>query len=94
MAYFALIYDVVDDYAGRRGRFRAEHLAIAAGAHERGELVLAGAFADPTDKALLIFRASDKSVAESFARNDPYVRNGLVKHWEVRAWTVVIGNLD
>lgn len=54
--------------------------------------MLAGAFADPADKALLIFRANDKSVAEQFAKDDPYVINGLVKRWEVRAWTVVIGN--
>jgi len=29
---------------------------------------------------------------ESFARHDPYVINGLVKRWEVRPWTAVIGN--
>ena len=58
----------------------------------RGEIVMAGAFADPPDKALLVFRAEDRSVPESFARTDPYVINGLVKRWEVRAWTVVIGN--
>ena len=28
----------------------------------------------------------------NFARSDPYVRNGLVTRWEVRSWTVVIGN--
>jgi len=31
------------------------------------------------------------SVAESFARNDPYVINGLVTHWEVRRWNTVVG---
>jgi hypothetical protein len=53
---------------------------------------MGGAFADPADRALLVFRAEDRSVAEFFARNDPYVINGLVKRWEVRPWTVVIGN--
>jgi uncharacterized protein YciI len=94
MAYFALIYDVVDDYVARRASFRPDHLALATKAHQRGELLMGGAFADPADKALLIFRGGDKSVAESFAKNDPYVLNGLVKNWEVRAWTVVIGNVD
>ena len=28
---------------------------------------------------------------EEFARNDPYVANGLVTRWEVRHWAVVIG---
>ena len=94
MAYFALIYDLVDDYIDRRTPLRAEHLALAGQAHARGELVLAGAFVEPTDKALLIFDIADKSIAESFAKNDAYVLKGLVKHWEVRVWSVVIGNLE
>ena len=90
MGYYALLYDLVDDYISRRAVFRQEHLSLAAAAHERGELVMGGAFADPADKALLIFRGDDRSVAESFARRDPYVLNGLVTRWEVRPWTVVI----
>ena len=92
MAYFALFYDVVEDFPGRRAPFREEHLRLAREAHQRGEVVLAGALTDPPDRALIIFRAEDKSVAESFARNDPYVLNGLVKHWVVSAWNVVVGN--
>jgi uncharacterized protein YciI len=91
MAYFALFYDVVDDYLTRRGQYRDEHLGLAREAHARGELVLGGAFSDPADRALLVFRAEDRSVAEEFARKDPYVIHGLVKRWEVRPWTVVIG---
>jgi hypothetical protein len=90
MAYYAMIYDLVDDYMARRGTFREEHLKLAADAHARGELLLGGAFADPPDKALMIFRVDDSKVAESFARTDPYVVNGLVRRWEVRPWTVVI----
>ena len=36
--------------------------------------------------------ADDRSVPENFAKHDPYVMNGLVKRWEVRAWSVVVGN--
>jgi uncharacterized protein YciI len=90
MAYFALIYDVVDDYLERRAQFRGEHLALARTAKERGELVLAGAFSEPADGALLIFRVEDRSVVEKFANSDPYVTNGLVRSWRVRPWTVVI----
>lgn len=91
MNYFALFYHVVDDYLSRRAAFRGEHLRLAREAHRRGELILAGALAEPADGALLIFRAADRSTAETFARNDPYVTGGLVKRWEVRPWTVVIG---
>jgi uncharacterized protein YciI len=93
MPYFALFYDVVDDFPARRTPFREEHLRLAREAHARGEVLLAGALADPPDRALVVFRADDKSVAEAFASKDPYVVNGLVKHWVVRPWNVVIGNL-
>lgn len=92
MPYYALIYELVDDYMARRGAFREEHLKMAADAHRRGELVLGGAFADPPDKALMVFRSENGKTVESFAQKDPYVLNGLVKRWEVRPWTVVIGN--
>jgi len=89
--YWLLLYDLVDDYLDRRAALRDEHLGLARAAHERGELVLAGALAEPADRAVLVFRADDASVAQSFATNDPYVKNGLVKNWTVRSWSVVIG---
>lgn len=92
MAYFALIYEVVDDYVDRRAIFRDEHLGLARAATERGELMLGGAFDDPVDGALLVFKGADRSVAEDFARNDPYVLNGLVTRWHVHPWKVVIGS--
>jgi uncharacterized protein len=91
MPYFALLYEVVDDFVARRMPFRGEHLRLAGEAHARGEVVLAGALAEPDDTALIIFRGADKSTAENFARHDPYVVNGLVKKWTVRPWTVVVG---
>jgi uncharacterized protein YciI len=91
VAYFLLQYDLVEDYLDRRPAHRDEHLGLARAALERGELVLAGALADPADRALLVFDAPDASVAEAFATADPYVRNGLVQRWQVRPWTVVVG---
>ncbi len=92
MKYYALFYEVVDDFVARRAPFRDEHLRLASLAHDRGEIVFAGALAEPADRALIVFHADNKSKVEAFARRDPYVANGLVKKWEVRPWTVVIGN--
>ena len=92
MTYYVLLYTVVEDYISRRAPYRDEHLRLARDAHRRGELLLAGALSDPADRALLVFRAPDRAIVEAFARHDPYVINGLVTRWEVRAWTVVIGN--
>ena len=92
MNYHAPLYHVIDSYVARRAQYRNEHLRLAREAHRRGDLVLGGALSDPTDLALLVFRAPERSVAEDFARRDPYVSEGLVPRWEVRPWSVVVGN--
>ena len=91
MKYFALFYDVVNDFVSRRAPYREEHLRPARQAHQRGELLLAGALTEPADRALLVFRAAGRAAVEEFARNDPYVKSGLVTRWEIRPWAVVIG---
>ncbi len=89
--HYLLIYEVADDYVERRAAFRDQHLTLAWAASERGELLLAGALADPVDGAVLLFKGDSPAVAEDFARHDPYVLNGLVKAWRVRPWTTVAG---
>jgi uncharacterized protein len=89
--YYLLQYDLVDDYIDRRPPFREQHLQLAREAHQRAELLLAGAFADPPDGAALVFNVDDVSIVEQFAANDPYVKAGLVKAWKTRKWTVVVG---
>ena len=53
--------------------------------------MLGGAFANPVDGAVLLFRGDSAAAAEQFAKGDPYVANGLVKRWYVREWTTVVG---
>jgi len=89
--YFILFYHTVDNYVERRAPFREQHIVYANAAHARGELVMGGALAEPADSAVLVFQGEDASVAAEFARNDPYVINGLITAWSVRPWTVVIG---
>jgi uncharacterized protein YciI len=89
--YWMLTYEVVEDYVERRGSLRAEHLGLASVAHERGELVLAGAAGDPIDAAFLVFRSDDRSTVEAFVAADPYVREGLVVTSTIRPWHVVLG---
>jgi uncharacterized protein YciI len=88
--HWLLQYDVVDDYVDRRAPLRDDHLALARAAHERGELVLAGAVGDPIDGAALVFEVEDPAVIEHFVHSDPYVREGLVTGWRIRPWHVVI----
>ena len=89
--HYLLFYEPAEDYLSKRAAFRSVHLEKAWKASERGELLLAGAFANPVDGALLVFQGDSAEVAEKFAEADPYVTNGLVKRWYVREWTTVVG---
>ena len=93
MKHFLLFYDVADDYLARRGEFRAKHLELAWRSHAKGELVLGGALTEPVDTAVLLFRAASPDVVRAFVEADPYVSNGLVRHWRIREWTTVAGDL-
>jgi uncharacterized protein YciI len=84
------MYEVVDDYVERRVAFRADHLKLAREAHDRGDLVLGGAFTEPADGVLIVFRT--ETAAQQFANTDPYVNAGIVKSWRVRKWNVVVGD--
>jgi uncharacterized protein len=90
--HYLLFYDVVSGFTERRKAFRAEHLSLVRAACERGELVMAGALADPFDGAVLVFRGDSPKAAETFAAADPYVRQGLVTNWSVRKWATVVGD--
>lgn len=93
MSHYLLFYELPDDYVARRAEYRDIHLGLAWEAHDRGELVLGGALADPPDQAILLFKGDSAEVAMKFARVDPYVTNGIVKRWHVREWTTVAGDL-
>ncbi len=89
--HYLLFYEVGADYVERRAQYRSEHLALAWQAHDRGELILGGALAEPIDTAILLFQGDSPDVAERFVKLDPYIKNGLVKSWRVRPWTTVVG---
>ena len=85
-----LEYALADDYLERRAALREDHLALLRAAHERGELLMAGALPDPYDRALLVWTAP-REVVEHFAESDPFVVHGLVTGWTIRPWNVVVG---
>jgi uncharacterized protein len=89
--HYLLLYDFAPDYLERRSAFRSEHLRLAWQAQRRGELILAGALAEPADGGVLLFGGDSPSLAEQFAATDPYVKNGLVTRWRVRQWNTVVG---
>jgi uncharacterized protein YciI len=91
--HYLLLYEAAADYLERRPAFRDEHLALAWQAHDRGELVLAGALADPVDGAVFLFQGSSSAAAEAFAAADPYVQERPGQDLRVRPWTTVVGDM-
>lgn len=91
--HYLLFYDVVENYAEKRVPYRPEHFALARQFAARGELLLGGAFADPIDGAVLLFKGEGPEVAEAFVNQDPYVKNGLITKWTVRKWNTLAGCL-
>lgn len=92
MKHWLLFYEGADDYVARRAPYRGLHLAAAREALARGELVLGGAYADPCDGSVLLFKAASRETVEAFATTDPYVLNGVVRSWHIREWTTVVGD--
>jgi uncharacterized protein len=89
--HYLLFYQASPSYLDRRPQFRDAHLEAAWASHDRGQLLLGGALLDPTDLAVLLFKADSPAVVEEFARKDPYVTNGLVSRWWIRPWMTVAG---
>ncbi len=90
--HYLLMYDYVEDYAVKRVPLRAKHLELAIQSQEKGDLVMAGALGEPHRGAVLVFRGESPAAAESFARNDPYVKGAVVTKWEVKPWMTVVGD--
>jgi uncharacterized protein len=82
-----LFYEYGDDVVARRAPLRPAHLELIQAYHGDGRLVQAGAYGDPPQGGLLVFRTPESATA--FANEDPYVENGLVERWRVEPWTVV-----
>ena len=88
---FAVIATYVEHAIARRAPHRDAHLAYARALHEAGHMLLGGAWADPVDGALIIYRAESRAQVEVWLADDPYVRAGLWSTIVIREWTVVIG---
>jgi uncharacterized protein len=82
---YVLLYESAENVAENAPRHAGAHAEHWRPFRERGELLLIGPFGDPQSQgAMAVF--STREAAEEFARNDPFVVNGVVRSWEVREW--------
>ncbi|MCS6802678.1 MAG: YciI family protein [Chloroflexota bacterium] len=91
MKLYAAIVTYVPDIVEKRAPYRPAHLAYLEGLRARGNVIMAGAWADPIDGALIIYRAASREEVEAMLDNDPYCQAGLWTSRTVREWNVVVG---
>lgn len=90
MKYFAALFTLVENAVERRAPHREAHLAYVRGLKAEGRVVMGGAFADPVDAALIIYRAESSADVEKMIEADPYMKNGLWPKVAIREWTVAV----
>jgi uncharacterized protein YciI len=82
---YVLRYESADDFTRERAlELFAAHMARWSEFREDGTLLLIGPFENPADGALSVF--TTREAAEAFATSDPFVLEGLVKHWTITGW--------
>jgi uncharacterized protein YciI len=82
---YVLLYESADDVASKAPPLFPDHWARCEEFHARGALEMIGTFGDPQAQGSMAIFAT-REAAEEFARDDPFVNGGVVRHWEVRDW--------
>jgi uncharacterized protein len=86
---YVVLYASADDVASKAPAHFPAHKARLDEFHARGDLLMVGTFGDPqTQGSMAIFRT--REAAEEFAREDPFVLNGVVARYEIRDWDEVL----
>ena len=87
---YVLFYDSADDVASKAPQHFPAHRARLEEFHTRGDLLQVGTFANPQrDGSMAVFRT--REAAEEFAREDPFVVNGVVRDWRILDWNEILG---
>jgi uncharacterized protein len=86
---YVLLYESAPDVRSKAPAHFPAHRARLDEFHRRGELLMVGTFGNPQDEgSMAIF--STREAAEEFARNDPFVVNGVVSGWQIRDWNEIL----
>jgi uncharacterized protein YciI len=84
---YVLLYESADDVLSKAPAHFPAHGERLNHFRGRGDLLEVGTFGDPqAEGSMAIF--GSREAAEEFAREDPFVLNGVVRSWQVREWDV------
>jgi uncharacterized protein YciI len=88
---YVLLYDSADNVAQKAPAHMPAHRARYEDFHAQGVLLMLGIFSNPQEQgSMAIF--TTREAAEEFARNDPFVLNGVVRSWQVREWHEILAS--
>jgi uncharacterized protein YciI len=91
--HYLLFYEKAPDHGEREKAWHASHREYFQNRAAQGDILLGGSLENPEDgAAVILFKADSAEVVEAFAREDPYVKNGIVIKWWVRKWDLVVGH--
>ena len=89
---YLLKYEYVPDVLEKRGPYREGHLNLAKKLVDEGKCLSGGPSGEPNVEvptgALFVF--TDLESAQTYAKEDPYVQNGIVTNYSIEEWNVVI----
>jgi uncharacterized protein YciI len=88
MIRYVLLYESAEDVASRAPAHFPAHRARLDAFHGRGDLLMVGTFGDPQREGSMgIF--TSRAAAEEFVADDPFVRHGVVRAWQIREWNEI-----
>ncbi len=65
----------------------AAHIRRSKELHEKGIILMAGAFLDRDDEPLSTMAVlTSREAAEEYVRGDPFFLNGMMSNWYIREW--------
>ena len=79
-----LLYHPAPDVLAKAPLHFPAHKARLDEFQRRGELLAVGTWADPREGSMAVFRS--RAAAEAFAKDDPFVTNGVVSRYDIKDW--------
>ncbi|AVM00469.1 hypothetical protein C6V83_09480 [Gordonia iterans] len=90
MPNFAVEYTYDPAQASLRDAHRPAHRRWLKAAHDDGEVLAVGAFADGSG-ALVVVEAVDEQAAAALLSRDPFALAGAIAHTRIREWASLYG---
>ena len=83
----SLRYSSFEEAKAKAPQEIAAHIQRSKELHEKGELVMSGAFLDNTDEPLSTMGVlPSREAAEEYVKGDPFYIKGMMSRWSIREW--------